>query len=286
MSTTSGGVEPKSVNWTPFVILACVVVLLWATSAGVIYMIFGKPIPGPIGDMFGVVNALFSGLAFSGLIFAIFLQREELRLQREELKLQRLETAATREEIKGQKEQAIAQNATLAQQTFDNTFFQLLRLHNDIVSSIDLYNPRNKHDTRGRDCFKVFYERLVQRWNEKRTEDQFSSELDRIQRTYKHFYVGVEAELGHYFRSLYNIVKFVDISSTSDKKIYTNLVRAQLSSYELAMLFYNCLSELGYEKFRPLVQKYSLLKMVPTHELLNSEHHKELYEISAYFSND
>lgn len=45
------------------------------------------------GDMFGGINALFSGLAFLGVIYAIILQREELRLQRNELKM-------TREELK------------------------------------------------------------------------------------------------------------------------------------------------------------------------------------------
>ena len=48
---------------------------------------------GQIGDMFGVVNAIYSGLAFAGLLGAIFLQRKELSLQREELRL-------TREEVK------------------------------------------------------------------------------------------------------------------------------------------------------------------------------------------
>lgn len=40
---------------------------------------------GQYGDSFGAVNALFSGLAFVGVIVAILLQRQELQLQREEL---------------------------------------------------------------------------------------------------------------------------------------------------------------------------------------------------------
>lgn len=38
-----------------------------------------------IGDSFGVLNTLFSGLAFAGVIVTILLQKEELKLQREEL---------------------------------------------------------------------------------------------------------------------------------------------------------------------------------------------------------
>ena len=41
--------------------------------------------------MFGAINALFSGLAFGGVIYAILLQRKELALQREELALTRKE---------------------------------------------------------------------------------------------------------------------------------------------------------------------------------------------------
>lgn len=48
---------------------------------------------GTFGDMFGAVNTLFSGLAFAGVIYAIFLQGKELELQREELKMTRDELA-------------------------------------------------------------------------------------------------------------------------------------------------------------------------------------------------
>ncbi len=48
---------------------------------------------GQFGDLFGAVNALFSGMAFAGVIVTILLQREELRLQR-------LELRQTREELR------------------------------------------------------------------------------------------------------------------------------------------------------------------------------------------
>lgn len=36
--------------------------------------------------MFGAVNSLFSGAAFAGITFTIFLQKRELQLQREEMR--------------------------------------------------------------------------------------------------------------------------------------------------------------------------------------------------------
>lgn len=229
---------------------------------------------GTFGDMFGAVNSLFSGLAFVGVVFAIILQSKELKLQRKELKF-------TREELKGQKLQLEAQNATLRKQNFENTFFELLRLQNDITSSIDLVDENNQI-TKGRDCFHVFYRRLRKLWG--RNLDQFKGggELERINMTYRAFYEEHQSEFGHYFRSLYNIVKFVDNSSVEDKRLYTNLVRAHLSSFELALLFYNSLSDLGRDKFKPLIEKYSLLKTVPRKHLINSPDHLPLYEKSAY----
>src|SRR5688572_9814474 len=140
-----------------------IVCLIWA---GLGYLASTRSEPGIFGDMFGAANALFSGLAFAGLIYAIWLQRAELQLQREEL-------TATRAELRGQKEQLEAQNRTLRIQSFENTFFQLVRLHNDIVNAIDLVKPgEGGRVTKGRDCFKVFYSRLVQEYEKERRGDR------------------------------------------------------------------------------------------------------------------
>ena len=47
----------------------------------------GPPERGQFGDAFGVLNALFAGLAFAGVIAALVMQMQELRLQRRELEL-------------------------------------------------------------------------------------------------------------------------------------------------------------------------------------------------------
>ncbi|MFZ2306830.1 MAG: hypothetical protein WAW73_20340 [Rhodoferax sp.] len=63
---------------------------------------------GQFGDMFGAVNALFSGMAFAGLLYTIVLQQKQLSMQREELALQREEMRASRGELENQTR---AQNA-------------------------------------------------------------------------------------------------------------------------------------------------------------------------------
>lgn len=70
------------------------VVALWLATPFVVSRFYSPPTEaGPFGDLFGSINALFSGLAFAGLVYAVLLQRRELELQR-------LELQATREEMK------------------------------------------------------------------------------------------------------------------------------------------------------------------------------------------
>lgn len=265
--------EPKLL-W-PVSLVLCVVVV-WAASGLLIYFYAGDA-RGIFGDMFGAVNALFSGLAFVGFLYTILLQRADLKLQKHEHDLSRAEMAA-------QREQLVLQNETLRQQSFENTFFQLLRLQNDIVNAIDLMQTETGAVTvKGRDCFRVFYASFCTRWREQRPEDAGQTTLDRIRRTYLNFSADIEAEAGHYFLTLYNILKYVDSSDVAQKKRYTNLVRAQLSSFEVALLFYACLSERGAAKFKPLIERYAMLKMLPRQELLELQH-IELYDPVAFGS--
>lgn len=66
---------------TSLILLACLVL-------GLLPLAFVKETQdaGAIGDAFGGVNALFSGLAFAGLVVTLYLQRQELELQRNELR--------------------------------------------------------------------------------------------------------------------------------------------------------------------------------------------------------
>lgn len=66
------------------------VVLVWAITFVVLSI---AKEPGQIGDSFGMVNALFSALAFALLIYTSLLQTQELRLQRQEIEENRKELA-------------------------------------------------------------------------------------------------------------------------------------------------------------------------------------------------
>lgn len=107
--------------------------------------------PNEFGDSAGATNGLFSALAFAGVIYAIFLQKDELSLQRQELK-------NTRKEIAGQKREFQMQNKTLKHQRFENTFFQMLNLHQEIVRGLSYSFEKEcrKMDSEGKQ--EVYYE--------------------------------------------------------------------------------------------------------------------------------
>src|SRR6266571_2806635 len=77
------------------IIAACVIIVVWAIGGAVVYVTQPAADRAAFGEMFGAVNALFSGLAFAGVICAILLQREDLSLQRTELQLTRAQHTAS-----------------------------------------------------------------------------------------------------------------------------------------------------------------------------------------------
>lgn len=113
------------------VLMILVVFFLWiAITFGVIKLMPSVGQSGGVkGDAFGAVNALFSGLALAGVVAAILLQSEELKLQRKELE-------ETRIELKGQKDQLEAQVKGSHQREFDSRFFETLRLYRLCVEAL------------------------------------------------------------------------------------------------------------------------------------------------------
>ena len=77
-------------------------------------------------------------------------------------------------------------------------------------------------------------------------------------------------ELGVYFRLLNHLFTFIDLADLplEERTRLANFARAQLSSYELSMLFYNSLWGEGRATFKPLAEKYGLFKhLQPEHVL-------------------
>jgi len=224
---------------------------------------------GSFGDTYGWLTSLFSGLAFIGLIVAILLQREELQLQRKEISLTRAE---------------------MTKQNFEATFFQMLRLHNDIVGSMDVARGAfgQAQEVRGRDCFVTFFAQLRGIYGARRAKGAKAGEAEvpeeeDLREAWLRVWKERQADLGHYFRFVYTVVKFVKNSEADDKRLYTNMVRAQLSDAELLILFYNCAVGYGVLKFKPLVEEFAFFDNLPLESLLDPGH-RSFFDASAYGS--
>ena len=235
---------------------------LWLCSLGLLFL----KEPGQFGDMFGAVNALFSGLAFAGVVIAILLQRQELKLQRKELK-------QTRQEFQQQTFEFEEQNKTLSIQKFDNTFFNMLNLLASIIDGTHFKEDRGSElspaiksirsqaiDKHGRDVFTYFREKLNPELCKANSIEEFSKKVNDF------FFCNpyrANNYVGHYFRVIYSTLKLIEqnrVLSFNERKSYSNILRAQLSNDELFLLFCNCAYRDDFLLFKLLIEKYSFLE--------------------------
>jgi len=99
---------------------------------------------------------------------------------------------------------------------------------------------------------------------------------------YDKYYGGHQHRLGHYYRHLFQSYKYLNYHkelTLTEKKFYGKTLRAQISTYEQALLFVNSLSSLGMKwEFTPefdlldgnedkenckLITRYNLIKNLP-----------------------
>lgn len=264
--------DPASPPLAPVVAAAIIAIFLW-----IINFIYGlhldKDERGLFGDMFGAVNSVFSGLAFIGVVYAIFLQRYEVSITK-------LEIEYTKNILSEQKEQLKRQNQEAKKESFESTYFQMLRLFIEMTNQIDLRQIRAGQQiiTKGKDAFPFFVRQFKEIYNPSAKALYGGHDFDN---SYKEFFRRYNTELGHYFRLLYNIVNYVDTSDVDNRHFYVKILRAQLSNAEVAILYYNGISPYGAIKFKPLIERYGLLKNLNDADILDEEL-KSRYQISAF----
>lgn len=171
---------------------------------------------GQTGDFFGgVLNPAFGFLTVVLLLRTLQQTERSLKQSEEELRL-------SREEMKRSADALSEQSKDLKQQTFERTFFELLRFYNEIVDGFAtesngimsrmLKQPERPPNV-GRDALLRFcgqFKRRLQTHMEANCNDE---QLEAINKNWPEFYKDNQNQLGHWFRSLYNILKFVDQSN-------------------------------------------------------------------------
>lgn len=216
---------------------------------------------GVFGDSFGVLTSLFSALAFVGVVWTLNYQREEFKLQKEEL-------ADSKKEI--------------AKQGFENSFFQMLKIQNDIVNGVTFVKRGLGATERleGRDAFKGLSSSLHVRFV---NLAKYTKDVQWVNNVYDTFYEQEGYRLAHYFRFLYNIFRFLEESRVDNKELYVRLLRAQISNQELFLIYYNSLNRRG-ERFKKFITKYNLMDNLPVDELADDSHKEFLPNMQFYFN--
>lgn len=161
---------------------------------------------------------------------------------------------------------------------FESMFFELFRLQKEVSSRIvgSVKNIDDKStDYAGEQYFIALGKRISYEKDFKEVFSNFLNQVDitkieaeelkeKIQIDYDKIYSGRESELGHYFRSLYHLLKFIHESTINDKERYMDLVQAYLTDSELYVIFYNGIGRYGFDNFRPLLDDYSFLENIKT----------------------
>lgn len=219
---------------------------------------------GFLGDFFGGTAAPLLNFA-SLLLFlsAYLLQRDELKSNRKELKLQR----------------------------FENTFFQMVSLHHQIVNdfnettrqfgSIDTTKETFTHIT-GRSLIAEMY-----KYFEKAYKDSLEKvEISRILTAFNYFLDKYQYLILHYFENLTQIIRLIDEShllTSEEKLVYINIIRAQLSTHEKLLIFYYAMTVKGMNELKPLVDRYQLLVNLQDSLLLNQNHRGIYNSVENYY---
>lgn len=269
--STNEGEEPEKSprNYMKSIIVSVSVVLVFWAMTFLLYLNDNSEERGQFGDMFGAVNALFSGLAFAGLIITLIQQREELSLQRNELK-------QTRDEFK-------EQNKTMKRQRFENTFFNLMSLHQNITDNLEykvtfLGTVDETNALKGREIFKHRYQR--------KSKSLFRISLhcgdENARELLNNGYFDVFNQYLHFFEGILRFIDESDLLENEERLQYTIMLRNTLSDYERYTIFYYFVAHGGWHK--DIAENYGLFYGMEKSYLGNEEHY-DLFEPCAYLYN-
>ena len=235
---------------------------------------------GTFGDfMGGTLNPILSFFSLIALLLTIILQSKELEATREELK--RSATAQEKSEISLKKQSDI-----LSRQQFEQTFFSFLEQHNAALEKISTASGRW---TNGRSDLDIVREFIFKATSLKEAKEKLEEK---------------NGLCGHYFRILYQLLKFIatnipssEIGASFDKdnivnsamveneKMYSNMVRSFLSYDVSQALAINCYCDgesSTYWRYKQLLERYEFLEHMPFE--IDKKQNDLLLKTRSYYS--
>lgn len=250
---------------------------------------------GTFGDSAGFWNAIFSALAMTFVAITLFYQfnkdsKEDERARIAQFQEQCLTMLSMLSEIVSQLRipQRTSQSFGISTDIRFPEAWNPSSNQGIPTETTEKTEPVANTDVTGRASFKYIYDERPERRN---IRDHIGYNFPNTSSTptedlYQSLRKITETHFDHYFRTVYRIFKFIkesDLGGIEKKKqedirdLCADLIRAQLSTYELAILYYNGL----YPKYRntskPIYEHFCLFdNLDPQYLILNSE--KDYYQ--------
>jgi len=174
----------------------------------------------------------------------------------------------------------IKQNKASLKDSFENSFFNMVNLQNNIINSL------NYEGHEARTSFTNFIILNDEKLNPA-IENKYKLVVKQSAAKvfYKRFNSENNAFFGHYFRNLYRILKMIHESSNDheQKVMYSRIIRAQLSMGELTMLFLNCLNDVCDKgEFAFLLKRYQILEHLSIKKATSDDIKRETYNTMQF----
>ena len=236
---------------------------------------------GVFGDAAGLFNAFFSFLAFLGVIITMYLQSRKDSQEKQN-------GARVLFEQEFFAMVGMLENIVAHLKFTDNKPVEDKKIINDIVKN--LYGGSSAADNdddekpepivvEGREVFRYIY---TDRENYNLL--QYVTKEKDLRQSAVAQEMCFDGTLDHYFRYLYRILKHIDESELlgrlddpdKEREYYAHLLRAQLSNYELKMLFYNGLLAENPGTIKVLIEKYAMFNNLRAWEL--GKYQKDYYQ--------
>ena len=172
-------------------------------------------------------------------------------------------------------------------QAAENTIIKQIEFHYNILNGIKVKHegtgghfsdkPQIAH---GQDAFEIFYFKLSEIYSRMSSyfEDSVAGEEKRITDSFIQLYNWYGSQFGNYFKNLYLLISYIDALKIKDFNTgyYIDLVKSQLSKYEILLLAYDCIWIQDKDKndgknFIQFAKKYNLLSALEKNELIKSK---------------
>ena len=224
---------------------------------------------GTFGDFVGgILNPLLSFFGFIALLYTVTIQREALE----------------------------SNDKIQAKQQFESTFFALLNVHNQVLADLSYTPPELPSQNSSRISFiansinkpksklqSIHLEVFIKNVSETVLEENFfwlNQCKEKLQKE--------NDQCGHYFRILYQLLKFIENDAPiGNEKTYSNIVRALLTDNVTELLAVNCYCENEqdtYWQYKLLVERYALFEHAPFHiENSNEKTRPALLEAQNFY---